>query len=71
MDLVDTLIKTIDSYWAGEVSEEDFVEHLNTLINKNTEKVFSNGKYKPVVVQRLGKKRLQLLGKVYKEMGDI
>ncbi|TQO55612.1 TIGR04540 family protein [Paraclostridium bifermentans] len=63
-DISKKLILLIDSYWNGDMSENDFVNYTNILVNNNEDIVFKENNYGAVVKQRLGKKRICLLDKV-------
>lgn len=63
-DISKKLILLIDSYWNGDMRENDFVNYTNILVNNNQDIVFKENNYGAVVKQRLGKKRICLLDKV-------
>lgn len=63
-DISKKLILLIDSYWNGDMIENDFVNYTNILVNNNQDIVFKENNYGAVVKQRLGKKRICLLDKV-------
>lgn len=63
-EISDKLISTIDSYWNGEINENEFLKCANTLVKNNQDIIFKENSYGAVVKQRLGKKRICLLDKV-------
>lgn len=59
------LNKIIDTYLEDEVSDEEFVERINTIVNNNKTKIFKDEKeFVTTIVQRCGKRRLDILIKV-------
>ena len=60
-ELAQALIEVIDAYWAKSLMEEDMMNKIDELVQKNREKIFTNGDYASVIKQRLGKKRLALV----------
>lgn len=69
-DLAEALIKIIDDYWSYELSEDTLVIQVNELVDKNREKVFKSGFFTSVLIQRLGKRRIELLIKILNQTGD-
>ena len=69
-DLAEALIKIIDDYWSYEVEEDTLVTQINELVDKNSEKVFKSGILTSVLIQRLGKRRIELLNKILNQTGD-
>lgn len=69
-DVAKALIVLIDKYWSSELSDTQLIEQLNDIFNKNIEKVYCDGKYTSNIIQRLGKRRIQLLDKILKISGD-
>ncbi len=63
-DLADALIEIIDSYWKFQISEPTLIEYLKQVYENNPEKIISNTGITPIVSQKLGKKRLNLLIKI-------
>ena len=63
-DMSVKLIEVIDLYWEGKISESDFLNDINLLVDKNIDIIFKDGNYRAVIMQRLGKKRVCLLDKV-------
>ncbi|MCR8747251.1 TIGR04540 family protein [Romboutsia lituseburensis] len=63
-DISEKLISTIDSYWNGEINENEFLTCTNTLVENNQDIIFKKNTYGAVIKQRLGKKRICLLDKV-------
>lgn len=69
-DLAEALIVLIDSYWKNELKEDLLVSQLSELVMKNSEKVYLDDRYTSVLKQRLGKRRIELMNKILKHMGD-
>lgn len=69
-ELAQALIEVIDAYWAKSLMEEDMMNKIDELVQKNREKIFTNGDYASVIKQRLGKKRLALVIKVMELKGE-
>lgn len=69
-ELAQALIEIIDSYWEKSLKEEEMMSKIEELVQKNREKVFTQGDYASVIKQRLGKKRLALLIKVMELKGE-
>lgn len=63
-EISEKLISTIDSYWNGEINENEFLSCTNTLVENNQDIIFKESRYGAVIKQRLGKKRICLLDKV-------
>ena len=57
-------ISIIDSYWNGEINENDFLTYISILVHNNQDIIFKENIYGAVIKQRLGKKRICLLDKV-------
>lgn len=58
------LKNAIDAYWARELSELELKEYVFSWATSEGLKLFDGPKLKPTIVQRLGKKRIDLLGKM-------
>lgn len=69
-ELAQALIEIIDSYWEKSLKEEEMMNKIEELVQKNREKIFTQGDYASVIKQRLGKKRLALLIKVMELKGE-
>ena len=69
-DLAEAIIKIIDDYWSYELGEDTLVVQINELVDKNSEKVFKSGLFTSVLIQRLGKRRIELLYKILNQTGD-
>lgn len=63
-DIADALKDFIDKYWAMELQESKFIEHIKQIAENNDELLFKDGEYTSVVCQKLGIKRLGLLTKI-------
>lgn len=54
----------IDSYWEKKISEQEMIDKVNSILENNREKIISNDKYTAVIMQRCGKRRLELMDKI-------
>lgn len=63
-DISEKLILIIDSYWNGEISENEFLNCTNIIVENNQDIIFKENSYGAIIKQRLGKKRICLLDKV-------
>ncbi len=60
-DLAHALVNSIDCYWNHEMREQEFIEYLRQVVQKNNEKIYKENKFTGIIPQRHGKKRLDLL----------
>lgn len=55
------LISLIDSFGKKEISERILKKNIKTIIKNNKEIMFYENELKPILKQRLGKKRIRIL----------
>lgn len=64
LDLAQAINKLINNYWENNIDETSLIEDLQKIIESNKEKVFKDNQYTKVIMQRCGKRRLELLDKI-------
>jgi len=65
-DLAYALIEVIDKYWGFQLEDEELVNQLKDLCDKNQNLLFKENQYTTMIRQRLGAKRLNLLTYILK-----
>ncbi|WAG63076.1 TIGR04540 family protein [Clostridium estertheticum] len=58
----------IDNYWNNNITEKEMIEKINLIIQNNKEKILTKEGYLTVMVHKCGKKRLELISKILKEV---
>ena len=66
-ELAEGLKLVIDSYWNKETEEEALFKQIQEIVDRNKDKVYTEGDYGSVLKQRLGKKRLFVITKIIEE----
>lgn len=64
LELSKAINKLIDAYWNDEIKEALFIKHIKEISQHNEEKLFKDNDYTKVIIQRCGKRRLELLDKI-------
>jgi uncharacterized protein (TIGR04540 family) len=54
----------VDEYLNNEIEENNFIENINKIFKSNDSKVIKNNEFTPVIIQRCGKRRLEILSKI-------
>ena len=69
-ELAHALKELIDSYWREETDEEVLFKQVQEIVERNKDKVYSEGVYGSVLEQRLGKKRLFVITRILEEVNS-
>lgn len=67
-DLAASVNVVIDKYWNDEINESKMMEFIQKLYTTNTNKLIKNGKYTTIIQQQCGKRRLEVVDQVIKQM---
>lgn len=63
--VADTFKLLIDEYWDNHISEEIFIENVKKVAENNETKVFTEeGQFSAILIQKCGKRRLEVISKV-------
>lgn len=63
-DLAIDINKLMDSYWNGDIKENELVANIKYIYENNTEKLLKNNEFTKVVQQQCGKRRLMVVEKI-------
>lgn len=64
-----TINNIIDDYWNETLSEQEMKDGIFRIYKNNDDKIIRNGTYTKVIQQQCGKKRINLITRILKEMG--
>ncbi|NFR87736.1 TIGR04540 family protein [Clostridium botulinum] len=56
----------IDRYWKDEIKENILFEGITKIIINNENKIIRNGTYTTIIKQRCGKRRLEIIDRIFK-----
>lgn len=54
----------IDRYWEMEITDDEMVKFIKQITQNNLELLFKNNDFTAIVKQRLGVRRIRLMGKI-------
>jgi len=54
----------VDKYLNNEIEENDFIGSVNRIFGNNASKIMKNNEFTSVILQRCGKRRMEILSKV-------
>jgi len=57
----------IDKYWKDEIKENILLEGIVKIISNNENKIIRNGTYTTIIQQRCGKRRLEIIDRIFKK----
>ncbi|UCZ53208.1 TIGR04540 family protein [Bacillus shivajii] len=67
-DLAASINQVIDNYWQDEIDERIMIDLIQKLYITNTNKLVKNGDYTTIIRQQCGKRRLEVVDQVIKQM---
>lgn len=69
VDVSKALNDLIDKYWKDEITEAILLDGILKIIKNNKSKIIKNGAYTTIIQQRCGKKRLEVIDNIVKNIG--
>ena len=66
-ELASAINEVVDLYWCNEVNEDYMVSCLKKIILNNKSKLINDTGFTPIIIQRCGKKRLDLISNILRE----
>lgn len=66
-ELAIAINELIDLYWCNKLNEEHMISCLKKIILNNQNKVIGDTGFRPIIIQRCGKKRLDVISRILKE----
>lgn len=63
-ELASAINEIVDLYWRNEMKEEHMVSYLKKIISNNKSKLINDNGFTPIIVQRCGKRRLDLISNI-------
>ena len=66
--LINGINELIDKYWDKTISEQDLIDKLKLILKNNSDLIYTEGVINSTVKLRLGKRRLDLIDKISREV---
>lgn len=66
-ELASAINEIVDLYWRNEVNEDFMVSCLKKIISNNKSKLINDNGFTSIIIQRCGKKRLDLISNILRE----
>ncbi|PAK40598.1 glycosyl transferase [Peribacillus simplex] len=63
-DLAVALNQLVDSYWQGEIKEQQLISGVKNIYENNGDKLIKNKQFTTVVQQQCGKRRLAVVDRI-------
>ncbi|MCD1158984.1 TIGR04540 family protein [Peribacillus frigoritolerans] len=63
-DLAVALNQLVDSYWQGEIKEQQLISGVKNIYENNGDKLIKNKQFTTVVQQQCGKRRLVVVDRI-------